>query len=81
MRRMYSGLKIERPKGGLDKIELVGAEKAYAKNDQGFEPRIINDDYIKEIRSKVKERIFIEKDSEESKFTNSCWEIQRVTPF
>lgn len=33
IRRMYQGLKIERPKGGLDKLEIHGNENLYLKND------------------------------------------------
>lgn len=41
---------------------------------------MINDEYIKQIKSKSNENIFIEQWSERLKFTNSCWEIQRVNP-
>jgi len=41
---------------------------------------MINDEYIKQIKSKNHEHLFVEQKNKRLKFTNSCWEIQRVNP-
>jgi hypothetical protein len=35
---------------------------------------------VKQLKAKTSETIFIEEDSDRLQFTNSCWEIQRVSP-
>jgi hypothetical protein len=80
IRRMYLDEKIERPKGGLDLNELYGNEKIYAENDKGFEGGLINDDYVNHLKSRAHEHVYLENDKEELRFTNSCWEIQRMNP-
>jgi hypothetical protein len=79
-RRMHLDQKVERPKGGLDKAELFSHEKTYLQNDGGFERALINDDYIKLLKGRAHEHVYLETDPDAVKFTNSCWEIQRVNP-
>jgi len=43
--------------------------------DQKFENTLVNDDYVKELKGRDKESVYIEKQEERLLFTNSCWEI------
>ena len=45
---------------------------------QGFEPAIVNDEYVKKLKERATEVVYIEKNIDRLLFTNSCWEIQRV---
>jgi hypothetical protein len=80
IRRMYLDEKIERPKGGLDNTEIYGNEEVYKANDKGFEMSLINDDYVTLLKSRAHEHVYLENDMDELRFTNSCWEIQRMNP-
>lgn len=64
IRRMYLGQKIERQKGGMDLVEVHGIEKQYQVNDQGFELETVNMDYVNRLKSRDKENIYLEPDTE-----------------
>jgi len=50
------------------------------EQDSSFKIEIINDEYIKQVKTKSHEHLFVEQKTERLKYTNSCWEIQRVNP-
>ena len=72
--------KVEHPKGGMEKTEITEEELKEYKNDVGFENTLINDEYVKKLKSRQDEQIYIEQDDTRLMFTNSCWEIQRINP-
>jgi len=75
---MQNGMsdRIERSPGGLDKQYLTKEEKYQADHfDKEFTTEIVNDDYVKKLKSKSSEDVYIEERTDRIKFTNSCWEI------
>jgi hypothetical protein len=77
---MHKGERIEGQVGGKDINVLTREEKDNMKQDSSFKLQRINDEYIKQIKSTAHEHLFVEKKDKRLKFTNSCWEIQRVNP-
>jgi len=72
---MNNGKKVEHPKGGKEKTDLTDEEFKEYKNDTGFESTLINDEYVKKLKSMQDEQIYVERDEQRLMFTNSCWEI------
>jgi len=75
---MQSGIsdRIERSPGGLDRQYLSRDEIYQAERfDKEFTTEIVNDDYVKKLKSKSSEDVYIEERTDRIKFTNSCWEI------
>ena len=82
--RMNKGEKIELPKGGKEKSSMSAQELLEINNDNQafkFEYVVVNDEYVKTLKSKAKENVYIESKDSRLMFTNSCWEIQRVNAF
>jgi hypothetical protein len=71
---MIQGKRIEWPKGGVDRQDPEYKEEEI-KGDKGFMNAIINDDYVKTLKEKQHEKIYVEKNDDRLLFTNSCWEI------
>ena len=63
-------------------IELHGDETVYREidNDQDIEFQIttIDDIYVSKLIDRFKETVYLEQDQDQLRFTESCWEIQRV---
>jgi hypothetical protein len=75
---------VELPVGGKDLNSLTEQEKADRKNDNQsnvFEPAIVNDEYVKILKGRNNESVYIEHNHDRLQFTSSCWEIQRVSTF
>lgn len=75
---------VELPVGGKDLNSLTEQEKADRKNDNQsnvFEPAIVNDEYVKVLKGRNNESVYIEHNHDRLQFTSSCWEIQRVNTF
>jgi len=77
---MNAGHAVEREKGGKDATNLTEAEKQEMQNDVGFERARVDDEYVKAMKERQHEEIYVEQKPERLLFTNSCWEIQRVNP-
>ena len=63
IRRMNRNEIVELPVGGKDAASLTMQEKADRKNDNQsnvFEPAIINDEYVKVLKGRNSEQVFIE---------------------
>lgn len=80
IRRMHFGTQIERPKGGIDRQELTDQEKQELNMDQDFKPIMVDSTYVKFLKSKILESVYIEQQESRVMFSNSCWEIQRLNP-
>jgi hypothetical protein len=57
---MQAGLSVERVMGGMERTNLTADEKKQIKTDQDFEIKMVNDEYVKEMKSKANESIYIE---------------------
>lgn len=78
IRRMHRNEKVELPVGGKDLASLTAQETADRKNDNQanvFEPAVVNDEYVKMLKGRNTEAIYIEHDHSRLHFTASCWEI------
>jgi len=75
IRRMNAGKAIEWPKGGIEKGELKEQDKIDIAGDKNFDKAVINDDYVKRLKAKQSEKIYVESNADRLLFTNSCWEI------
>lgn len=60
--------------------ELTELQKQEMAGDPIFENAVINDEYVKKLKEKQSETIYVEQQPDRLLFTNSCWEIQRVNP-
>ena len=74
-------VELYRKAGGINMNKLTDEETRELTTVQGFELSIINDEYVKQLKEKTVETVFIEKNADRLLFTNSCWEIQRVNQF
>lgn len=75
---MHRNEKVELPVGGKDLASLTVQEKADRKNDNqsnAFEPALVNDEYVKVLKARNSEAIYVEHDHSRLQFTASCWEI------
>lgn len=75
---MYLGEKIEMQKGGKEKSSLTPQEKLDIMSDNQafvFDYVMVTDEYVKTLRGKSSETVYVEHNSERLYFTNSCWEI------
>ena len=75
IRRMHNLEKIEENVGGKDKAILTKQEKRNMELDSQFKIEKINDEYIKQIKTKAHEHLYVEKKEDRLSFINSCWEI------
>ena len=57
---MNAGLAVERVMGGIESNLLTADERKKVKSDQDFELKMVNDEYVKEMKSKAHESIYIE---------------------
>lgn len=75
IRRMHNLQHIELQVGGKQLDSLTKQEKKFREEDSKFKLENINDEYIKQIKTKSHEHLFVESRHDRLKFTNSCWEI------
>ena len=57
---MNLGHKIEWPKGGIMRDELTELQKQEMAGDPIFENAVINDEYVKKLKEKQSETIYVE---------------------
>lgn len=75
---MYKGDQIELPKGGKERNELTELEKQEMANDDEYMHLEVDADYVKVLKERQFQQVYLETKQQRLFFTNSCWEIQRA---
>lgn len=67
-------------KGGKDKAEMTENEKQELAADQTSYDHVenVDEEYVKRLKAKQRQAVYLETNEDRLFFSNSCWEIQRA---